>query len=267
MVRPVVTMGVSLAVSGLGFGTFSSSSGGITFLGDSSSSTASFTRSWQAWRFLSASRRRTRFRLGKIPNTSKKRSSCGRAYSLPVRSRPLARSSRNGRSGCGLSGVSEKTYGSQSSERSTTVRPSLRAASGVFWPTTRPPSSTMIGSLAVAWAAAADLAAASFAAASRLADASFAAALSAALSAGAAGSACVICPPPARRAASARAVARAPGARPMGERLWAMRIELPPRQETEPRILACATQGERSTGAARPSWTAIDSTTSTERSS
>ena len=79
MVRPVVTIGVSLAVAGSGFGTFSGSSGGITFFGDSSSSTASFTRSWQAWRFLSASRRRTRFRLGKIPNASKKRSSRGRA--------------------------------------------------------------------------------------------------------------------------------------------------------------------------------------------
>ena len=79
IVRPVVTMGVSARVSGLGFGTFSSSSGGITFLGDSSSSTVSFTLSWQAWRFLSARRRRTMFGLGKIPNTSKKRSSRGRA--------------------------------------------------------------------------------------------------------------------------------------------------------------------------------------------
>ena len=83
-VRPVVTMGVSARVSGLGFGTFSSSSGGITFLADSSSSTPSFTLSWQAWRFLSASRRRTRFRLGKIPNTSKKRSSRG-ARVVPAR--------------------------------------------------------------------------------------------------------------------------------------------------------------------------------------
>ena len=47
MVRPVVTMGVSLVVAGLGFGTFSASSAGITFLADSSSSTPSF-RSWQA---------------------------------------------------------------------------------------------------------------------------------------------------------------------------------------------------------------------------
>ena len=71
-------MGVSLAVAGLGFGTFSASSAGITFLGDSSSSTPSFTRSWQAWRFLSAIRRRNRFRLGKIPKASKKRSARAR---------------------------------------------------------------------------------------------------------------------------------------------------------------------------------------------
>ena len=88
---------------------FSGSSGAMTLFGDISSSTLSFTRSWQAWRLFSARRRRSWFRLGKMPNASKKRSSRARAYALPDRKRPFARSIRYGRSGCGLPGTSEKT--------------------------------------------------------------------------------------------------------------------------------------------------------------
>ena len=84
-------------------------------------------------------------------------------------------------------------------------------SSGVFWPTTRPPSITMIGTLAAAWAAAAALVASSFAAAIILSLAADLAAFTSG-STGGRGAARVVCPPPIKRAASARAVARTAGA-------------------------------------------------------
>ena len=158
----------------------------MTFFADSCSSTPSLTRAWQAWRFLSAMRRRRRFRLGGIPNASKKRSSRAREYALPERNRPFARSMRYGRSGCGLSGFSEKMPGNHSSERSRTVSPLLAASRRLL---TRDASALDNGIALLAGVAAAT---------------------EPAWAAAGEGLACADCPLTAKRPATARALPRAP---------------------------------------------------------
>ena len=225
MVRPVVTMGVSARVSGLGFGTFSSSSGGMTFLADSSSSTAVLHLVVAGVAPLVGEPPPHQVQAREDPEHLEE-TVLARARVLPARARSVRSPGR------AETAAAAAACPASARRPSAASRPRDRRRSGlpcarprrVFWPATRPPSSTGIGSLAAASAAAASLAAASLAAASTLAAASFAAALAAAassLSTGAAGAACVVCPPPARRPASARAVARTPGARPIRELLRA----------------------------------------------
>jgi hypothetical protein len=90
----------------------------------------------------------------------------------------------------------------------------------VVWPTERPASTTMISPLGAEPAWAAGVAGAT----------------------GAGFVACVACPLPAQRPASARAVALAPGARPVRERLWAGLRGYICSTRQEPRILAFAIQ-------------------------